>query len=73
MYVVYGALAFAEVFVLFASFLAVLALIVRAAIRACCKLKNWKLKPMPQCALSFSGSGNPCWVQCRHRLEPRRA
>ena len=68
MYVVYAALAFAEVFVLFASFLGALVLVLRGVVRACCKLKNAMYKAQPQCAFSRASSRNPCWVQCPHRL-----
>lgn len=72
MYFIYAALAFAEVFVLFASAIGFLVLVARGIVRASCKLKNKMKDSAPQCALKLSSSADPCWVQCRHRLEPRR-
>jgi hypothetical protein len=72
MYLVYAALAFAEVFVLFASAIGFLVLVVRGVVRACCKLKNKIKDAEPQCVLRLSRGADPCWAQCRHRLEPRR-
>jgi hypothetical protein len=73
MYYVYAAFAFAEVFVLFASFLGILALTVRGILRACCKLKNEIKKSHAQCAFSRASRVDPCWLQCRHRLVPQRS
>jgi hypothetical protein len=72
MYYVYATLAFAEVFVLFVSFLGALALTVRGIIRACCKLKGKISKTQLQCALSRSSSVDPCWLQCPHRMLAQR-
>lgn len=73
MYLVFAVLAFAEFFVLAASFLAVLALIVRAIIRALCKIKNGMKRPQPQCAFSRASSVNPCWLACPHRMLAQRS
>ena len=72
MYLAYAILAFAEVFVLFASVVAVLVLVARAMIRACCRFKNEMRKSRSECALSRLPKLNPCWLQCPHRLEPGR-
>jgi len=69
---VYAVLAFAEVFVLLASFLGALALTVRGIIRACCKLKNRMKQSQQQCAFSRSSNIDPCWLQCPHRMQPQR-
>jgi hypothetical protein len=69
---VYAVLAFAEVFILFASFLGALALTLRGIIRACCKLKNKMKKSQQQCAFSRTSNINPCWLQCPHRMQPQR-
>lgn len=69
---VYAVLAFAEVFVLLASFLGALALILRAIITACCKLKNKMKNSQQQCALSRASSIDPCWLQCPHRWQTQR-
>jgi hypothetical protein len=69
---VYAALAFPEVFVLFASFLGALFLTLRGIVRACCKLKNRMKRTQTQCAFSRSSSIDPCWLQCPHRLQPQR-
>jgi len=70
---VYAVLAFAEVLVLFGSIIGLLALGAGAVIRAFCNHKNERNKPVPQCALSFVSSSKPCWLECRGRVEPRRA
>ena len=70
---VYAILAFTEVLVLFGSVIGLLALAAGAVIRALCNLKNDRKKAEPQCALSFVSSSRPCWLECRGRIEPRRA
>jgi hypothetical protein len=70
---VYAVLSFAEVLVLFASFLGALALTLRGIVRACCKLKNRMKKSQRQCAFSRSSSIDPCWLQCPHRVQPQRS
>jgi len=69
---VYAVLAFAEVFVLLASFLGALALTLRGVVRAGCKLKNRMKKTQTQCAFSRASSIDPCWLQCPHRWQPQR-
>jgi hypothetical protein len=69
---IYAIMAFVEVFVLGASFLGALALILRAIIRACCKLKNQVKKTQLHCAFSRSPNVDPCWLQCPHRMQPQR-
>lgn len=70
---IYAVMAFAEVFVLGASFLAALALTLRAMTRACCKLKNRVKKTHLHCALSRAPNLDPCWLQCPHRMQPQRS
>lgn len=70
---VYAVLAFTEVLVLFGSVIGLLALAAGAVVRALCNLKNERKKPLPQCALSFMSPSKPCWLECRGRIEPKRA